>query len=150
RGDGSCPRSAIAHTLSGVHAHATRGDSRTGCAPVRRLRSRSARSVRATPVDRVARLQRCNPLYRRSAMARPPSNTPASLPRGALPTDWDSPLAPMRTAAELIVRYVVARHVRVGDRAQALGMPASAYPSLARDSPALFGLRENRPGAKKK
>lgn len=83
-------------------------------------------------------------------MARPPSNTPASVLRGALTTDWDSPLAPMRAAAERLVRDVVARHDRVGDRAQALGMPASSYHTLARDFPELFGLRDNRPGPKKK
>lgn len=83
-------------------------------------------------------------------MARPPSNAPASVLRGALTTDWDSPLAPMRAAAEHLVRDVVARHDRVGDRIQALGMSPSAYHSLARDFPELFGLRENRPGPRKK
>lgn len=83
-------------------------------------------------------------------MARPPSNTPASLLRGALTTDWDSPLSPLRTAAERLVREVVARYDRVGDRIQALGTSPSAYHSLARDFPELFGLRDNRPGPKKK
>lgn len=83
-------------------------------------------------------------------MARPPSNTPASLLRGALTTALDSPLAPLRTAAERIVREVVARYDRVGDRIQALGTSPSAYHGLARDFPELFGLRENRPGPRKK
>src|SRR5690606_18656367 len=72
-------------------------------------------------------------------MARPPSNTPASLLRGALTTDWGSPLAPLRTAAERLVREVVERYDRVGDRIQALGTSPSAYHSLARDFPELFG-----------
>lgn len=83
-------------------------------------------------------------------MARPPSNTPASLLRGALTTDLGSPLAPLRTAAERVIRSVVERYDRVGDRIQALGMSPSAYHSLARDFPELFGLRENRPGPRKK
>src|SRR5690606_5090794 len=119
------------------------------CAPVRRLRPCPARGVRATPIYRFARCPRCNPLHRRRVMARPPSNTPASLLRGAVTTDWDSPLAPLRTAAERIVRESMAPNDRGGTRIQALGTSPSAYHGLARDFPEVFGLRDNRPGPKK-
>jgi hypothetical protein len=83
-------------------------------------------------------------------MARPPANAPASLLRGALMTEPGKPLSPMRTTAERVIARTLRRYARVSDRAEALDVSLSTYHALAADFPELFGVRENRPGPKKK